>query len=113
MEALKPVLVKVEMVVISIPLGHLAVQHVAPEPKPEPLPTLVPISLLSKPKSVPILKDIMVPGLAGLLAVQHVAVDIKQEASLIHVAVRIMFKNVLVTKMQDIMVPGVNGVLAL
>ena len=113
MAALKHVLVKVEMDVISIPLGHHVVQHVALEPKQEQLPTLVPISLLLKLKSVPIPKDIMAHGLAGLFAVLHVAVDTKHVANLTHVAVKIMSKRELVTKIPDIMVPGVNGVLAL
>ena len=104
---------KVETDVISIPAGHLAVQHVALEPKQELSPTLVPILLLSKPKSAPILKDIMVPGPAGQLAVPHVAVDIRPEVNHIHVAGKIMFKNGLVTKTQVIMVPGVNGVIVL
>ena len=106
-------LVKVETDVISTPAGHLAVQHVALEHKQEPLPTHVPTLHLSKPKSAPILKDIMVPGPAGLPAVPHVAVDTRPEANHIHVAGKIMFKNELVTKTQVIMVPGVNGVIVL
>ena len=106
-------LVKVETGVISIPAGHLAVQHVAPEPKQEPSPTLVPTLPLSKPKSAPIPKDIMVPGQAGQPAVLHVAVDTRPEANHIHVAVKIMFKNELVTKTQVIMVPGVHGAIVL
>ena len=113
MEALKHVLAKVETDVISTPAGHLAVQHVALEPKQEPSPTLVPTLPLSKPKSALILKVIMVPGLAGQHAVPHVAVDTRPEANHIHVAVKITFKNGLVTKTQVIMVPGVNGVIAL
>ena len=106
-------LVKVEMDVTFTPAGHLAVQHVALEHKQEPLPTLVPTLRPSKPKSAPILKDIMVPGPAGLPAVPHVAVDTRPEVNHTHVAGRIMFKNGLVTKTQVIMVPGVNGVLVL
>ena len=94
------------------PLVH-AQKHVALEPKQEQLLTLVPISLLLKLKSVPIPKDIMAHGLAGLFAVQHVAADTKHVANLTHVAVKIMSKRELVTKIPDIMVPGVNGVLAL
>ena len=106
-------LVKVETGVISIHRGHLAVLLVALEPKQEQLPTLVPTLPLSKPKSAPIRKDTMVPGLAGLLAVPHVAVDTKPEANLIHVTVKIMFKNELVTKTLVTSVPGVNGVIVL
>ena len=106
-------LVKVETDVISTPAGHLAVQHVALEPKQELLPILVPTLPLSKPKSAQILKDIMVPGLAGLHAVPHVAADTRPEVNHIHVAGKIMFKNELATKTQVIMVPGVNGVLVL
>ena len=106
-------LVKVETGVISIHRGHLAVLHVALEPKQELLPTLVPTLPLSKPKSAQILKVIMAPGLAGLHAVPHVAADTKQEANLIHAVVKIMFKNELVTKTLVTLVLGVNGVLVL
>lgn len=113
MEALKHALAQVELVAISILLGHLAVQHVAPELKQEPLLILVPTSPQLNLKSALTPKDIMAPGLAGLLAVLHAVVDIKQEVNLIHVAVKIMSKNVHVTKMQVFMVPGVNGLLVL